>query len=229
MITKSSGDVFADLGFEPEMAQNLKLRSSLMMKLKSLIQEAGWSQTVAAQKLEVTQPRVSDLFRGKIELFTADMLISMLGKLGISAAITLDESKSIVNKPVANAPAHYYLTKHTRSNYGGAVRVQMVSGAILMSGAATVALKTSQAGSFVVDLTPEIEPFDVYEPVHFKTQGTLLEASGKSSDFFIFNCTDAYDALMPAEAQPSDYKFYKNEAKSNAQPYVPPILLCANG
>ncbi|MCB1033287.1 MAG: XRE family transcriptional regulator, partial [Acidobacteria bacterium] len=78
-IEESSGNVFADLGFEPEEALNLRVRSDLMIEISKLIQDRGLTQTAAAGLLRVTQPRISDLVRGKIDRFSVDSLIEMLG------------------------------------------------------------------------------------------------------------------------------------------------------
>src|SRR2546430_5993149 len=64
-------------------AENMKLRSTLMMALKDHIVRAGLSQSEAAKLLGVTQPRVSDLMRGKIELFGLDTLVNMIGAAGL--------------------------------------------------------------------------------------------------------------------------------------------------
>ncbi|MDC6418452.1 helix-turn-helix domain-containing protein [Xylella fastidiosa subsp. multiplex] len=56
----------------PEAAENMKLRSALMMALKQHIETAALSQSQAAKLFGVTQPRVSDLMRGKINLFGLD-------------------------------------------------------------------------------------------------------------------------------------------------------------
>jgi predicted XRE-type DNA-binding protein len=85
-IQKSSGNVFTDLGFEPEQALNLKVRSDLMIELSKLIEERGLTQTAAAELLQVTQPRVSDLVRGKIDRFRVDSLIEMLGRAGANVS-----------------------------------------------------------------------------------------------------------------------------------------------
>ena len=58
----------------PAAAANLKLRSALMIALKEQIERQGWTQAEAARRFGVTQPRVSDLMRGKIDLFGLDML-----------------------------------------------------------------------------------------------------------------------------------------------------------
>ncbi|MDX5934927.1 helix-turn-helix domain-containing protein [Acidithiobacillus thiooxidans] len=66
-----------------EDAENMKLRSQLMMSLKGHIARTGMSQTQAAQIFGVTQPRVSDLVRGKIDLFSLDMLVNMATAAGL--------------------------------------------------------------------------------------------------------------------------------------------------
>jgi predicted XRE-type DNA-binding protein len=52
----------------PAEAENMKLRSRLMIILKGHIKAQGWTQAEAAKRLNVTQPRISDLMRGKIDL-----------------------------------------------------------------------------------------------------------------------------------------------------------------
>jgi predicted XRE-type DNA-binding protein len=91
-ITRSSGNVFCDLGFSREEAEHLMVRAELMMSLQETIKARGLKQTEAANLLGVTQPRVSDLMRGQIHLFSVDTLIDMLAKLGIRAKLVLQPS-----------------------------------------------------------------------------------------------------------------------------------------
>ena len=67
----------------PEQAANIKLRSVLMTALKDHITRTGMSQAEAAQRFGVTQPRVSDLMRGKISLFGLDALVNMATAAGL--------------------------------------------------------------------------------------------------------------------------------------------------
>lgn len=67
----------------PAQAENMKLRSTLMMALKDHIAREGLSQSQAAKVFGVTQPRVSDLMRGKIDLFSLDTLVNMLAAAGL--------------------------------------------------------------------------------------------------------------------------------------------------
>ena len=64
-------------------AENLKLRSSVMMALEQHIRAKGWTQAEAARQLGVTQPRISDLVRGKIDLFSLDTLVNMATAAGL--------------------------------------------------------------------------------------------------------------------------------------------------
>lgn len=68
-------------------AENMKLRSALMMALEQRIRAKGWTQTEAARRLGVTQPRVSDLLRGKINLFALDTLVNMAAAAGLHVEI----------------------------------------------------------------------------------------------------------------------------------------------
>ena len=62
-ITKGSGNVFRDLGFSEGEAQNLLLRTDLMIKIEQLIKKSGLIQSEAAKVLGITQPRVNDLLK----------------------------------------------------------------------------------------------------------------------------------------------------------------------
>jgi predicted XRE-type DNA-binding protein len=81
--TKAGADVFADLGFKPAEAENLKIRAAMMRRLLALIRKRELTQIEAAKLLGVTQPRISDLMRGKIHLFSIDSLVSLLGAAGL--------------------------------------------------------------------------------------------------------------------------------------------------
>jgi predicted XRE-type DNA-binding protein len=83
------GNVFADLGRSPADAANLMLRAQLMVQLTVLIEERKLTQSAAAKLLGVTQPRVSDLTRGKIQLFSIDSLVEMLARAGMRVEATV--------------------------------------------------------------------------------------------------------------------------------------------
>lgn len=88
-ITRSSGNVFEDLGFPAEEAENLRVRSSLMGTIRAIIERENLTQAQAAKLFAVTQPRISDLVRGKIELFSIDALVNMLGSAGRTVEISV--------------------------------------------------------------------------------------------------------------------------------------------
>jgi predicted XRE-type DNA-binding protein len=85
--------VFKDLGFPAEEATNLKLRSDLMIRLSKLIDARGLTQGQAATLFGVTQPRISDIVRGKLDRFSIDTLIAMLGHAGVAVQIAVGRSK----------------------------------------------------------------------------------------------------------------------------------------
>jgi predicted XRE-type DNA-binding protein len=81
--------VFADLGFRKDEAEHLLVRSSLMTELLRLIQRRRLTQAAAARLLGVSQPRISDLARGKIDRFSIDALVEMLGRAGQKVVVTV--------------------------------------------------------------------------------------------------------------------------------------------
>jgi predicted XRE-type DNA-binding protein len=81
-ITDSSGNVFADLGFDPAEAAILQMRAKLMNDLRDFIRLSGMTQMEAAQRLGIAQSRVSDLMRGKWDKFSLEMLISLEARVG---------------------------------------------------------------------------------------------------------------------------------------------------
>lgn len=76
----------------PAEAENMRLRSELMVALKNHITRSELSQQQAAQLLGVTQPRVSDLMRGKINLFGLDALVNMATAAGLHVQLTIREA-----------------------------------------------------------------------------------------------------------------------------------------
>ena len=88
-VKRSSGNVFADLGFPPEEAMILAMRADLMAQLRLLIEKNKWTQLQAAAELQVSQSRVSDLIRGKWEKFSLDMLLILAARAGLKPQIKL--------------------------------------------------------------------------------------------------------------------------------------------
>ena len=82
LVIEEFESVWDALGFSPQEAANLEARSELMMQLRSIIKENGWTQAVAAKRCGVSQPRINDLLRGKINKFSIDALVNMATALG---------------------------------------------------------------------------------------------------------------------------------------------------
>jgi predicted XRE-type DNA-binding protein len=91
---ESCGNVYKDLGFSDDEAANLLVRSELMLMVKDLIRERGWTQQEAATQLDVHQPRVSDLFQGRVGNFSVDALMSWLHKLGKEVIISVKDREA---------------------------------------------------------------------------------------------------------------------------------------
>jgi predicted XRE-type DNA-binding protein len=91
-MTRSTGNVFRDLGFSLEEAEHLRIRADLMAAVQQAIARRNLRQAQAAKLLGVTQPRVSDLTRGRLDLFSSDTLIDMLARLGIGVTLKLKAS-----------------------------------------------------------------------------------------------------------------------------------------
>ena len=86
---RATGNVFRDLGFSSVESKNLTMRSELMIRLSHLIAERGLTQAQAANLFGVSQPRVSDLVTGKIDRFSVDTLIEMLGQAGVQVKLRI--------------------------------------------------------------------------------------------------------------------------------------------
>ena len=91
-ITRSSGNVFKDLGFSTSEAAHLRVRADLMIQLHRVIHDRGLKQAEAARLFRVSQPRVSDLMKGKIDLFSVDTLIDMLAQAGFKVKLAFTKS-----------------------------------------------------------------------------------------------------------------------------------------
>ncbi len=80
--TRSTGNVFVDLGFDPAEAAVLQMRANLMSDLRLYIERRGLTQAQAAKRLRIGQSRVSDLVRGKWDKFSLEMLITLEARIG---------------------------------------------------------------------------------------------------------------------------------------------------
>lgn len=92
MSRQTFASVWDAIEATPQEAENMKLRSSLMMALAQHIRSQSWTQAQAAKRLGVTQPRISDLLRGKINLFSLDMLVTMAVGAGLHVEMRVQEA-----------------------------------------------------------------------------------------------------------------------------------------
>ena len=91
--TPADGNIFRDIGFPPEEAEHLLIRSMLMTSISQILKTRKLTQAKAAALFGVTQPRVSDLVRGKIHLFSIDTLVDMLSHAGMRVRIVTEPSR----------------------------------------------------------------------------------------------------------------------------------------
>ena len=91
-MTRGSGNVFRDLGFPPEEAQNLQLRSDLMMRIEDYCRKGGMTQAKAAKRLGLTTQRLNALLKGKIGLFSLDALVDIATRAGLSVRLLVKKA-----------------------------------------------------------------------------------------------------------------------------------------
>lgn len=88
--TRGSGNVFIDLGFPPNEAENLLLRAQLIVRIREIARQS--TQREAAAKFGVSQPRLNDLMRGKISKFSLDALVKMLAHAGLRVELKVKKA-----------------------------------------------------------------------------------------------------------------------------------------
>lgn len=75
-----------------ESAANMRIRAELMVEIERYVRTGKFSQVEAAKKLGITQPRLNDLLRGRIDKFSVDALVNMLGKVGIEVSVRVKKA-----------------------------------------------------------------------------------------------------------------------------------------
>ena len=88
--TPSGSNIFADLNL-PD-AENLKLRSELMIAIRKWVKDNGLTQAEAARRLNTTQPILNDAIRGRYEKFTIDRLVNMLDAAGLHVSVSVSKA-----------------------------------------------------------------------------------------------------------------------------------------
>ena len=88
-VTESSGNIFKDLGYPPHEAQVMLLRAQLAEGLRVWMEREKLTQAKAAKRLGITQPRISEITRGKVELLSLDYLVLLCARAGIPVGVRL--------------------------------------------------------------------------------------------------------------------------------------------
>ncbi len=88
-VIESSGNIFLDLGFPPHEAEVMLLRARLAEALRNWVEQEELTQAQASKRLGITQPRVSEITRGKVELLSLDYLVGLCAKAGISVGLKI--------------------------------------------------------------------------------------------------------------------------------------------
>ena len=91
-ITRGSGNVFRDIGFGKDEAENLKLRAGMMMRIEDFYEKSGMTQAQAARALGLTPPRFNALLKGKITLFSLDALVNIATRAGLSVRLLVKKA-----------------------------------------------------------------------------------------------------------------------------------------
>ncbi|WP_310610282.1 XRE family transcriptional regulator [Limnohabitans sp.] len=110
-ITKGSANIFEDLGFDIQESQNLLLRSQTMVALLEWFNASGLTQAVAAKTLGITQPRLNQLLKGKIEIFSLDALVNMATSAGMRVGLSI---RPVTSVKVRNTGAAMHKTPPSR-------------------------------------------------------------------------------------------------------------------
>lgn len=79
---ESYASVWDAVADTPEKAANLRARSELMRQITDIVKQSNWTQTEAAQRCGVTQPRMNDLLRGRVSRFSLDALVNIATAMG---------------------------------------------------------------------------------------------------------------------------------------------------
>lgn len=83
----SSSNIFVELGFEPHEAAVMLLRCELAEALRKWIDREGITQAQAAERLGVSQPRISEIARNKVHKLSLDYLVGLCAKAGVAVKV----------------------------------------------------------------------------------------------------------------------------------------------
>jgi predicted XRE-type DNA-binding protein len=91
-IVVGSDNVFRDLGFPEAEAQNMLLRTDMVIHIRKAINKLGITQAEAAKRAGITQPRMNDLIKNRTHKFTLDALVNVAAQLGYTVKLSLKKA-----------------------------------------------------------------------------------------------------------------------------------------
>jgi predicted XRE-type DNA-binding protein len=103
LLTRSSGNLFADLGFDDAEATNLLMRSDLMRAIEKWFKASGLTQSAAAKRLGVPQSRFNLLLKSKINEFSLDALVNLASAAGLKLKLNLSQPSTKAPRAVKAA------------------------------------------------------------------------------------------------------------------------------
>jgi len=96
-VTKGKSNIYEDLGFASEVAQNMLIRTDLMISIIHWFQQSQMTQVAAAKVLGITQPRLNLILKSDIEAFSLDALVNIASSAGLSVQLSIKASKPKTN------------------------------------------------------------------------------------------------------------------------------------
>jgi predicted XRE-type DNA-binding protein len=100
-----SGNVFADLGFEPAEAEELAARAACIRRITQIKERHGWNQSELGKRIGMPQSEVSFLLRGQVSRFSLERLLAALTALGVGVRIALLDEEADAHLVVVDAAA----------------------------------------------------------------------------------------------------------------------------
>jgi predicted XRE-type DNA-binding protein len=98
LVTRSSANIFADLGFDTAEATNLLMRANLMSGVQIWFESSGLTQAKAAKQLGINQPRLNMLLKGKINEFSLDSLVNIASAAGLRLKLSSSQPKPTLKR-----------------------------------------------------------------------------------------------------------------------------------
>ena len=96
-VTKGKSNIYEDLGFAPEVAQNMLIRTYLMISIIHWFQQSQMTQVAAAKVLGITQPHLNLILKSDIEAFSLDALVNIASSAGLSVQFSVKAPKTKTN------------------------------------------------------------------------------------------------------------------------------------